>query len=54
MAPDAFLGTNWEATWVTGPQATGGEREYGRRIAGTWGAESQRSLTLDADVVAAR
>ena len=25
--------------WLTGPQATGGRREYGRLIAGTWDAE---------------
>lgn len=27
---------------VTGPQATGGEREYGVRVAGTWQAEVRR------------
>jgi phytanoyl-CoA hydroxylase len=32
--------------YLTGPQATGGEREYGVRIAGTWVKEVERTLRL--------
>jgi phytanoyl-CoA hydroxylase len=32
--------------YLTGPQATGGEREYGVRIADTWGQEVERTLRL--------
>ncbi len=28
--------------WLTGPKATGGEREYGTRVAGTWADEVRR------------
>ena len=31
--------------YLTGPQATGGEREYGIRIAGTWEQEVEKVLT---------
>ncbi len=31
--------------WLTGPQATGGVREYGVRVAGTWETEVERSLS---------
>ena len=31
--------------WLTRPHATGGEREYGRRIAGTWDDEITGSLS---------
>lgn len=30
--------------WLTGPQATGGLREYGVKVAGTWNAEVDRVL----------
>jgi ectoine hydroxylase-related dioxygenase (phytanoyl-CoA dioxygenase family) len=30
--------------WLTGPEATGGEREYGVRVAGTWEREVARAL----------
>ncbi|MBM3215536.1 phytanoyl-CoA dioxygenase family protein [Candidatus Poribacteria bacterium] len=30
---------------LRGPNATGGEREYGRRIEGTWDAEVERALS---------
>ncbi|MBA3684841.1 MAG: phytanoyl-CoA dioxygenase family protein [Planctomycetes bacterium] len=36
------------ATWLSGPQATGGERELGRRISGTWEAEVARALAAEA------
>jgi ectoine hydroxylase-related dioxygenase (phytanoyl-CoA dioxygenase family) len=31
---------------LTGPEATGGQREYGVRVAGTWGDEVERTLTV--------
>jgi ectoine hydroxylase-related dioxygenase (phytanoyl-CoA dioxygenase family) len=31
--------------YLTGPDATGGEREYGARVAGTWEAEIERVLS---------
>jgi Protein involved in biosynthesis of mitomycin antibiotics/polyketide fumonisin len=31
--------------WLTGPEATGGEREYGERVAGTWEAQVARVLS---------
>lgn len=30
--------------YLTGPQATGGLREHGEKVAGTWGAEVERAL----------
>jgi ectoine hydroxylase-related dioxygenase (phytanoyl-CoA dioxygenase family) len=30
---------------LTGPVSTGGEREYGEKVAGTWDAEVERLLT---------
>jgi phytanoyl-CoA hydroxylase len=35
---------------LTGPNATGGQREYGQRIAGTWESEVARVLTSQASV----
>lgn len=32
--------------YLTGPQATGGEREYGVRVAGTWEREVERVLAI--------
>ncbi len=33
-----------ENPWLSGPDASGGEREYGERISGTWKAEIERML----------
>jgi phytanoyl-CoA hydroxylase len=32
--------------WLTGPEATGGEREYGVTVAGTWEREVVRALSI--------
>ena len=34
--------------FLNGPEATGGEREYGTRVAGTWESEVERLLMWDA------
>lgn len=31
--------------YLTGPKATGGEQEYGERVAGTWQAEVEKAIT---------
>ena len=31
---------------LTGPDATGGEAEYGTRVAGTWDAEVRQALVI--------
>lgn len=36
--------------FLSGPQATGGEREYGTRIAGTWDSEVERALAGEREV----
>jgi ectoine hydroxylase-related dioxygenase (phytanoyl-CoA dioxygenase family) len=33
-----------ERTYLTGPRATGGQREYGVKVAGTWDQEIERAL----------
>ena len=33
-----------ELPWLSGPMASGGEREYGERISGTWEVEVGRLL----------
>lgn len=33
-----------ENPWLSGPEASGGEREYGERVGGTWEAEVERML----------
>ena len=37
------IGGRWGLVHVTGPEATGGEREYGVKVAGTWQEEVKRS-----------
>jgi hypothetical protein len=41
MAPDRDYRPS-----LTGPQATGGLREYGERVAGTWEGEVERALVI--------
>lgn len=36
--------SDWQRRWLTGPQASGGMEEYGTRVAGTFGAEVDRTL----------
>lgn len=40
-----------ERPWVNGPKATGGEREYGVRVAGTWEEEVEKVLARSAAAV---
>lgn len=41
-----YLVPGWESSWefihLTGPEASGGEREYGTRVAGSWADEVRR------------
>lgn len=41
-------------TILSGPRATGGEKEYAVRVAGTWEAEVERALASEAAAAAAR
>ncbi|MCX5662835.1 MAG: phytanoyl-CoA dioxygenase family protein [Planctomycetota bacterium] len=40
--------------YLTGPKATGGMREYGQTIAGTWPIELSKALSLEAELALAR
>ena len=42
--PDFYAERNWGLVHVTGPQATGGEAEYGVRVAGTWQDEVRKLI----------
>ena len=43
-ARDMREGTRWEQVFLTGEQASGGEREYGEAVAGTFAAEMEAVL----------
>lgn len=42
--PELKAAGDWERVLINGPDSTGGEAEYGERIAGTWEAELEKAL----------
>lgn len=52
-AQDELIDPNRETRpYLTGPNATGGEREYGVKVAGTWEQEVERVLSGEREAVA--